>query len=137
MMSTLLEMVKEHEGLRLKPYTCTAGKLTIGYGRNIEDVGISEEEATFLLNNDIRRCKREAEQWCGQILWNKLSPNRQDVVIEMCFQLGLGTLQKFKKFKAALDALNFRQAAAEMLDSSWAQQTSKRAKTLAKLMEVG
>ena len=40
MEDTLLERIKKqlvrHEGLRLKPYRCTAGKLTIGYGRNLD-----------------------------------------------------------------------------------------------------
>ena len=46
-----------HEGLRLKPYRCTAGKLTIGVGRNLEDKGISQQEAYELLENDIRECE--------------------------------------------------------------------------------
>ena len=58
METTLLERIKEqlvrHEGLRLKPYRCTAGKLTIGIGRNLDDCGISKTEAYVLLENDIQ-----------------------------------------------------------------------------------
>ena len=64
-MNTLLNSVatqlKEDEGLRLKPYRCTAKKLTIGYGRNIEDVGITEEEANHLLLNDIGETEKELQ----------------------------------------------------------------------------
>ena len=42
-----------HEGLKLYPYRCSANKLTIGVGRNIEERGIAEDEALYLLNNDI------------------------------------------------------------------------------------
>ena len=53
------DFIIKHEGLKLKPYICPAGKITIGVGRNIEDNGISEDEAMYLLNNDIKRCKTE------------------------------------------------------------------------------
>lgn len=43
------QMLIRHEGLKLKPYQCTAGKLTIGVGRNIEDMGITEDEAIYML----------------------------------------------------------------------------------------
>ncbi len=54
-MTKLIEQLKRHEGVKLKPYFCTQGKCTIGVGRNLEDVGISEEEAEMLLINDIER----------------------------------------------------------------------------------
>ena len=46
----------QHEGLKLKPYQCPAGRLTIGVGRNLEDKGITEKEAVMLLENDIQEC---------------------------------------------------------------------------------
>ena len=56
-MESMIGMLKRHEGLRLKPYQDTIGKLTIGYGRNLDDRGISKEEAEYLLRNDISRVK--------------------------------------------------------------------------------
>jgi len=41
MRDKLVDQIIEHEGLKLKPYHCPAGKLTIGVGRNLEDKGIS------------------------------------------------------------------------------------------------
>jgi lysozyme len=57
LMDRIKEQLVRHEGLRLKPYRCTAGKLTIGVGRNLEDKGISQQEAYELLENDIRECE--------------------------------------------------------------------------------
>jgi lysozyme len=56
-----IDLLKKHEGLRLKPYRCSADKLTIGYGRNLDDVGISEEEAEMLLLNDLLTANIEVE----------------------------------------------------------------------------
>ncbi len=47
------KMIKGNEGMRLKPYRCSAGKLTIGYGRNLDDRGISAHEANDLFENDL------------------------------------------------------------------------------------
>lgn len=46
-------MLIRHDGLRLKPYRDTRNKLTIGVGRNLDDVGITREEALMLPNNEI------------------------------------------------------------------------------------
>jgi lysozyme len=51
----LIEQLRRDEGVRLHPYTDTVGKLTIGVGRNLADMGISDAEATVLLQNDIDR----------------------------------------------------------------------------------
>ena len=59
----LIDMLILHEGLELKPYQCTADKTTIGVGRNLSDVGITEEEAKFLLLNDLQRIQKEIEHW--------------------------------------------------------------------------
>ena len=55
----LTEQLMVHEGLKLQPYKCTAGKLTIGVGRNLDDVGITDIEAKFMLENDVARCMGE------------------------------------------------------------------------------
>jgi len=36
LLDRILEQLVRHEGLRLKAYRCTTGKLTIGYGRNLD-----------------------------------------------------------------------------------------------------
>ena len=133
MMSKLIEQLKMHEGFRSKPYKCTAGKLTIGYGRNIEDVGISKEEAELLLQSDIVNC-------VGLLASNNLlygASDRDDVLVNMCFNLGINRLLKFKKMIAAYKAGDYELAAKEMLDSKWARQVPNRAKELAEQMRTG
>lgn len=129
----MIERIKKHEGLRCKPYRCTAGKLTIGYGRNIEDNGITEAEASFLLENDIKNSEAECRRafpW-----FQKLDEIRRGVIIELCFNMGLKRLLGFKKMLAACECGNYNSAANEMLNSLWARQVGKRAKTLADLMK--
>lgn len=131
---TAAELIKKHEGLRLKPYKCTAGKLSIGYGRNLDDNGISEYEAETMLYNDIQRCYAECIKFkC----WNGLNEERQSVLLDMCYNLGISRLKNFKKMFAALERGEYKTAAAEMLDSTWARQVKGRATELAKIMEKG
>lgn len=132
---TLVDRIIKHEGLRLKPYTCPAGKLTIGVGRNLEDRGISEEEAMMMLQNDIIACRKECYanfHWFGE-----MDEVRQGVILEMCFNLGITRLKGFKKMLKACELKNYTLASQEMLTSLWARQVGNRAKTLAKIMEKG
>ncbi|MDP2172765.1 MAG: hypothetical protein Q8J62_03235 [Candidatus Cloacimonadaceae bacterium] len=95
MEAKLLERIKEqllrHEGLRLKPYRCTAGKLTIGIGRNLKDCGISQTEAYVLLENDIQNCEKQILDEIPEI-YNALDEVRKSVLLNMCFNLGIGGL---------------------------------------------
>lgn len=132
---TLKERIMKHEGLGLKPYICPAGKLSIGYGRNIEENGITEAEASFLLDNDIKNFREECKR---SFTWfENMNSARQDVLVEMNFNLGLKKLKKFKKFISACERKDYEAAAAEMLDSLWARQVGQRAKNLAKIMKEG
>jgi lysozyme len=134
-MSKLMEQIKRHEGLRLKPYRCTANKLTIGYGRNIDDVGISEAEAEVLLSNDLARCANEVAKHVES--FGKLNEARQSVLVNMCFNLGIAGLLKFNKFIAAVNDGLFELASKEMLDSQWAKQVGNRAIELSEQMKTG
>ena len=132
MNDALVIQIQQHEGLRLKPYYCTAGKITIGYGRNLEDVGIDFEEAELLLRKDLARCESDclhAFPWFAD-----LSEPRQHVILNMCFNLGLAGLRKFAKFLTAVELGNYDTAADEMLDSLWAKQVKSRALELAQIM---
>ncbi len=129
------DQLVHHEGLRLKPYRYSAGKLTIGVGRNIEDVGITEEEAMTLLSNDISRVIKELERRVPAFA--NLNEVRRRVLIDMGFNLGIGRLIKFRRMLAALEAGDYAQAAVEMLDSRWARQVGNRAIRLKNMMETG
>ena len=128
-------LIKHHEGLRLKPYKCTANKLTIGYGRNIEDNGISTDESEYLLRNDIDECRHTLRR--NLLFWTELCEVRQAVLLDMCFNLGWPRLSGFRKMINALAVKDFTLAAAEMMDSRWANQVPNRAATLIKMMASG
>lgn len=131
----MVRQLRLHEGERLKPYRCTAGKLTIGVGRNLEDRGISREESAMLLANDIANEERElvrALPWVA-----KLDEVRQRVLIDMSFNLGIVGLLGFKNTLATIQEGNYQRAAAMMLDSRWAEQVGARAERLARMMATG
>jgi lysozyme len=131
----LLNSLLIHEGLRLKPYTDPAGKLTIGVGRNLTDDGITEDEARLLCLNDIAAVTRALDEevpW-----WRGINEVRQNVLAEMCFNLGWHGLSGFHRFLACLRDDDFGGAASEMIASQWARQVGHRAADLAHLMRTG
>lgn len=130
-----IDLLKKHEGLRLKPYRCSAGKLTIGYGRNLDDVGISEEEAEMLLLNDLLTANIEVE---NRFLWfQELDEVRKAVVVNMIFNLGIARFSAFKKTISLIEEGSYSEAAQEMLDSRWANQVGSRANELSEMMRTG
>lgn len=121
----LIEQLKRHEGLKLKPYKCTADKLTIGVGRNLEDVGISEEEAEMLLQNDIQRATVQIQR---EFPWTtELDEVRFAALINFTFNVGIGTVGKFVNAMALLRDGSYDMAADEFLNSRWAKQVGQRA----------
>lgn len=132
-MNQLQRQLVVHEGLKLTPYQCTAGKLTIGVGRNIEDLGITEQEAMMLLDNDIERVRHELQ---SNFSWfSELTEARKNVLIDMCFNLGISRLKGFKNALAAMESGMWDVAKKEMLSSRWADQVGQRAIRLADAME--
>lgn len=131
----LKQQLIKHEGMVLKPYKCTAGKLTIGVGRNLEAKGISEHEALVMLNNDINETfDRLRDAWPKIIL---LDDVRANVLVNMAFNIGVAGLMKFSKMLNALALTDYEQAAKEMLNSKWANQVGSRAVELAMQMKTG
>jgi lysozyme len=131
----LIEDLKHDEGLRLKPYRCTAGKLTIGVGRNLDDVGIFEAEADYLLGNDIASVAADLDRalpW-----WRELSDARQRALANMAFNLGLSRLLGFKNMLVALHGGEFDRAADAALSSAWASQVGDRSKRIAAMFREG
>lgn len=133
--SDLIEQIIRHEGLELKPYRCTSNKLTIGIGRNLDDVGITEDEAKYLLMNDLARI---AKQVAKMMPWSAdLSPPRYNALLNFVFNVGIGTALKFENAMAALKVSDFDTAAAELLNSRWSTQVGKRAQELAEQIRTG
>lgn len=131
----LVEQLERHEGLKLHPYKCTAGKLTIGIGRNLIDKGISPEEARIMLNHDIDEFWRKLSARLPLV--NGLDNARQNVVLNMAFNMGVDGFLTFKNMINCLTMRDYHGAAKEMLDSKWARQVGDRANELAKQMITG
>lgn len=130
---TLTDMLKRHEGWRLKPYIDTVGKMTIGCGRNLDDRGISDDEALLMLSNDVA----EAIKNLSVYPWfHRLDGVRRSAMIDMMF-MGAGKFAQFKKMHAALDRGDYKDAAAQLLDSAYATQVGQRARDLAYMLEKG
>jgi len=136
LMNRIKAQLVRHEGLRLKPYRCTAGKLTIGIGRNLDDRGISQKEAYVLLENDIQNCEKQLLDEIPEI-YNGLDDVRKSVLLNMCFNLGIKGLLEFKNTLAFIAAGDWERAANGMLASKWAKQVGKRAIELSEMMRKG
>ena len=128
--------IQAHEGLRLKPYADSVGKLTIGYGRNLSDVGISLQEATFLLQSDIDKAISAAQ---GESWWPHVSGNdpRARAMCELVFNLGVAGVRTFVQAVAALCNDDFETAANQFLNSKWASQVGQRASILSEMIRTG
>jgi len=151
---TQRELTADFEGLRLKPYRCSAGKLTIGYGHNIDakpltgDIGayfkrtgcITEGMANVLLDNDLADAKARLFK---RLPWvAKLDAVRQMVLIDMTFNMGLGQVGKsgllsFTHTLALIEKGKFTEAAEAMRQSAWHRQTGRRAVKLCAMMRSG
>lgn len=129
------QLTKDFEGLRLRPYKCSANKLTIGYGRNLEGVGISKEEANILFDNDFTKAMEGAAKILQEEGITSLHKQRFYVLTDMVFNLGYNGTKKFKKFLYALKKGLYDDAAKEMLNSKWAVQVGSRAIKLAAMMK--
>ena len=134
MIKELTEHLIEFEGLRLKPYHCTSGKLTIGIGRNLDDRGISEDEAMIMLQNDMRIVQ---EELLARWPWMEdLPPRAQLVMFDLGFNMGVPAISNFQNMLRDLADENWEGAAKNLLDSRYAEQVGRRAIYNAQLLET-
>ena len=143
-----LDLVKEAEGFSATRYLCPAKKITQGYGRNLEAHPLTEEEENEL-GEEGTVSERTATKWAlkelveceiklsQNIIYNKLSPTRKAVLLDMCFNIGYAGLMKFKKMWFALGNRDFAEASRQMKDSNWYIQVGNRSKRNVILMAKG
>ena len=131
-MQDLLESIKKHEGFVEHVYDDSLGIPTIGYGFAIKDLVLDEDIAEDILIRKLERLKRNAN---SRFRWLEDMPVVvQEVILNMCYQLGVTGVSKFRRAISALQEGDWDEAANEMLDSLWARQTPNRAKELSNIV---
>lgn len=140
-----LTQIKEDEGYKSVPYLCIAGKWTIGYGRNFQDVPFTYQELSVLLGlrkpedlesfyfKDLEKRVKfldEVELKKNILNYDLLNETVKSVLVQMAYQMGSAGLYKFRKTLQFARENKFEEMASEMMNSSWAKQTPKRAKRL-------
>lgn len=130
----LIDQLKRDEGLRLKPYVDTVGKITIGYGTNLSD-GIDQSEAEYLLSNRLNEKRLELLRLLPWVA--DLDEVRRAVLFNMAYNVGPQGVMEFKQTLAYIKGGRWDEAAAEMMNSKWARQVGARAERLAMQMRTG
>ena len=130
---SLIDNIKKSEGFRSKVYKCTEGYDTIGYGFAIKDLVLSEDICDMILERKLAELKLRVHH---QFPFLEDCPEEvQDVIIEMCYQIGVIGVSKFSKTIDHIMRKDYRSASSEMLLSKWARQTPNRAKKLSDQMK--
>jgi lysozyme len=132
----LKQTLEKDEGYRQFPYRCTANKLTIAIGRNIEEKGISYTEALFLLNNDIEEVAEDLKKIFKD--FDRFPDHIQEVLANMRFQMGPRGFRSFNNMINAVNAWDFSRMQIEMMDSKWARHdTPQRARKMLEIVKHG
>ena len=125
--------LQTEEGFRSVPYQDITGHWTVGFGTNLT-AGITRSMAVGWLYEVLskNRAELEAKSW-----FNALVPAAQDIVEDMCYNLGLDGLLQFHDMIAALSQTqpDYARAADAMRESLWMRQVPNRAGPLADAME--
>lgn len=130
----LRSMLRLHEGLRLKIYSDTTGHRTIGYGHNLEN-GITKAQAEEILALDIDAAVADVME---RFPWtDALDPARFAVLVDMTFNMGIGTLATFTTTLGLVRTGDYVGASEQMMKSLWSQQVGVRARRLSLMMKTG
>ena len=117
-----VEQIKVEEGFRSTPYICTNGYLTVGYGKRVDYISVDEKTAENWLFEDSEKLDKRIEE---SFNWYANSPDPvKEVVLDMCYQMGISGFSKFKKTIYYLETEQYLDASEEMMDSKWARKDS-------------
>ena len=140
-MSLIRDILEVEEGWREKPYLCSEGYPTVGYGFKIGPKGADIRNYQFTLP------RKAGESWLDEYIQDLrfelhrrlsgLNEARQAIILSMCYQMGIEGCLAFRKMWAAIEDRNFQAAAVEMMDSRWAKQTPNRARRHRDVMSSG
>ena len=137
-MSRIVEDLKRHEGVILHGYYDHLNYMTCGVGRCLEEgvgIGLTMEEAEYLLANDIARVREELTKTFEWL--EDLNEPRQEAMINLNFNLGLTKLRGFKMALAAMAENDFDEAADQFMDSRWSGQVGQRAVEVTEQIRTG
>ena len=132
MTPALLKAIKLSEGFRDRVYKDSLGIDTIGYGFAIKDLVLDEDICEMILRRKLDSLIDRADKKFPFL--KDMPVEAKDVLYEMCYQMGVSGVSKFKKTLLYLENKEFRMASKEMLDSRWARQTPNRAKKLSNII---
>lgn len=129
-MTDVVNFIKIHEGFRSHIYEDDTGHKTIGFGHNLDSLGIkfsipiSLGDADTVLIQDISRVIAwlSAYPW-----WLELTNNRKKSLIDLGFNVGIGDFHKFMHMISALTIGDYTEAANQMKSSNWFQEVGERA----------
>jgi len=124
MYDNIKEMLIKNEGLVLQPYRCKNNFLSLGVGRNLDANGISEDEAMYLLENDIKRVVANLDK--NWKVWRSFEPLAQEVCIDCTFQMGITGFMQFRRTRALMEMGAWLEASEEILRSKYHEQTPAR-----------
>ena len=124
------DQITAHEGIRLKPYRCKAGKLTIGIGRNLGDTELNQDEVALMLHNDIRDAQDDLVNFFGPNFWEAISEGRRRALLDLRFNVGPDGFRKFRRLVRACRCGEWAVAAYELVDSRWWDQVQDARKEL-------
>lgn len=126
-------ILEKDEDFQRYPYMIN-GILHIGYGFNLDEMGILPEEADFIITNRIKIAEEELLR--NTKYYPMLSENRRAILLNLCFNMGISRLLDFRKFFEAIENKDWARCAKELMDSKAAQQNHARMERLAYCFEV-
>lgn len=132
MQQSIKDYIMSNEGVRKYPYRCSAGKLTIGIGRNLEDKGLSDSEVMYLFDNDLQDTQDSAESIFED--FSQYTLEEQTVILDMLFNLGITRFKTFKKFIRAIKERDLKEAARQIEQSAYFHQVPNRARRNIKML---
>ena len=134
----LREQLKIDEGVKYEIYNDHLGYATFGIGHLVvegdqehgQPVGtpVTEERVNSVFDSDVELYVKEAKKVFPNL--DDLPEEAQQVIVNMCFNMGAPRLGKFKKFIGGVNSGDWNTAAIEMMDSRWAKQVGNRAERL-------
>jgi lysozyme len=150
--ATILQRLMLNEGMRNKAYYDTKGKLTIGIGRNLDDNPLTQEEicyighnargkaitneqACYLCRNNIASVKADLDKYLPW--WRDLNIDRQFVMIDLMYNLGLKTFMTFRKTLSSIAQGYYITAGDQLMQSKYAKQVGIRARRNAYALKTG